>query len=302
MVSLSDKRVLITGVDGFTGQALSKHLHADGAIVYGTSYKEAVTDDSRVKDFILDIRDAAALKSVIEEVQPEFIFHFAAISFVGSGNKSAFYDVNVLGSENLLEAAVTLESPPQKIILASSATVYGSQETNVLQEDLCPNPVNHYGMSKLAMEQVARTYFSKLPIIITRPFNYTGPGQAEHFLIPKIVSHYKRREKDIELGNLDVAREFNDIRDVVEIYRSLMVSAGKSEIVNIASGRPVQLLNIIEEMNKLAGYEIEVKVNPVFVRANEIKELTGSTEKLSRISGVTFKYDLYDLLKSLYEA
>ena len=111
------------------------------------------------------------------------------------------------------------------------------------------------------MECLAKNYFSKLPIIITRPFNYTGVGQADHFLIPKIVNHYKNKKNSIELGNLDVKREFNDIRFVCEAYKKLLESEARSEVVNIASENPIALMDIIDIMNKISGYKIEVKVN-----------------------------------------
>ncbi len=295
--SLSNKRVLITGIDGFTGKALADNLRSKGAIVFGTTQNQNFTSDAVS---LIDICERNTMKNYIAQIAPDFVIHLAAISFVGSENKLSFYQVNVLGTEILLDSLLSLSQKPQKVILASSATVYGNQQVNILDEGLCPNPVNHYGFSKLAMEQLAATYFFKLPIIITRPFNYTGPGQAEHFLIPKIVSHYKRKERVIELGNLDVAREFNDIRDVVGIYRALLLSSAQGKIVNLASGRAVKLLDVIETMNKLAGYEMEVRVNPAFVRENEIKELTGSTEKLENLVGAQYSFSLGDLLKSMY--
>ncbi len=295
--SLSNKRVLITGIDGFTGKVLADTLRSQGAIVFGTTQNQNFVSDVIS---LIDISEQSAMKEFIAQFAPDFVIHLAAISFVASENKLSFYKVNVLGTEILLDSLLALPQKPEKVILASSATVYGNQTVHVLHEGLCPNPVNHYGFSKLAMEQLAATYFSQLPIIITRRFNYTGPGQANHFLIPKIVFHYKRNEKVIELGNLDVAREFNDIRDVAGVYRALLLSSAQGEIVNIASGRAVKLLDVIEAMNRLSAYEMEVRVNPAFVRANEIKELTGSPDKLVGIAGIHFSFGLDGLLNSMY--
>ncbi len=191
---------------------------------------------------------------------------------------------------------------PQKIILASSATVYGNQGVEVLDESLCPMPANHYGASKYAMECLAKGYFQKLPIIITRPFNYTGVGQAEHFLIPKIVKHFKEKQKTIELGNLDVSREFNDVSYVCEAYKRLLECEAKSEAVNICSNKGIKLLDVIESMNNLAGYEIEVKVNPAFVRKDEIKSLTGCTNKLYAMIGTLEQKPIEETLRGILEA
>lgn len=290
-------RLLITGIAGFTGFHFEKHFTALGYAVFGTTI-----DEPRVPNhFRCDLRDRDAIKKVVDRIQPTHVIHLAAISFVGESNASLIYDVNVIGTCNLLEALTGLPEAPAKVILASSATVYGDQGCEVLDETMCPHPVNHYGCSKLAMEQMASTFSSKLPILITRPFNYTGPGQEEHFLIPKIVNHFKERKRIIELGNLYVEREFNDIRDVCEIYAKLLTSDTQGEILNLCTGRGITLLSVIDRMNEIAEYEIEVKVNAAFVRPNEIKRLVGSTTILKQTIGNIPLTDLKSTLYSMYE-
>ena len=275
------KRLLITGIAGFTGKYLSEHFVAQGYDVFGT-----VIDGSEDENyFVCDLRDSDAVKSVIEKVQPTHVIHMAAVSFVGESNASLTYDVNVIGTCNILDGLSLLTTPPKKVILASSATVYGDQGCEVLDESMCPHPVNHYGCSKMVMEQMASNYKNKLPIIITRPFNYTGAGQEPHFLIPKIISHYREGKTQIELGNLHVEREFNDIRDVCRMYGVLLESDITGETVNLCTGRGIALLDVIKIMNEIAGYEIEVLVNPAFVRLNEIKRLVGSSKKLEAMIG-----------------
>ncbi len=178
-------KVLVTGLEGFTGIYLETLLREKGYEVYGTS----LADSSKPHIFTCNITKRIEIKTIVEDICPDFVIHLAAISFVGESNASLIYDVNVIGIENLLEALLGLEKKPQKVILVSSATVYGNQAVEILDETLCPKPINHYGFSKLAMEHLSSTYFDTLPIIITRPFNYIGIGQGEHFLIPKIVSH-----------------------------------------------------------------------------------------------------------------
>ena len=103
------------------------------------------------------------------------------VAFVAHGNAEDFYRVNVLGTLNLLQALAKLDRAPERVIIASSANVYGTPDVGMLDESLCPAPVNHYACSKLAMEHMVRPWFSRFPILITRPFNYTGPGQSEAF-------------------------------------------------------------------------------------------------------------------------
>ncbi len=290
------KKVLITGINGFTGIHLGKYLIAQGFDVYGT-----VINEAKQKNHIqCDITKKDQVDNVIATVKPDYIIHIAAISFVGESNASLIYDVNVMGTENILQSLVDHEVKPKKVILASSATVYGNQGKEVLDESMCPKPVNHYGCSKLSMEHMASNYFNAFDIIITRPFNYTGVGQGAHFLIPKIVSHFKEGKKEIELGNIHVAREFNDINYVIDIYHQLLLSDAKSTIINLSSSNPIKLLDVIEMMQKIAGYKIEVKINPDFVRPNEIKSLAGSSNKLLNTIPIIKKNDLYQTLYEMY--
>lgn len=291
------KKILITGIDSFTGVHLSSFLKKTGYDVYGTSLFS-----SGEKKYQCDITAIDDVKSVLEQIVPDYLIHLSGISFAAHGKNQDFYSVNTIGTTNILDAFVELGLKPAKIILASSATVYGNQGLEVLDESLCPKPANHYGASKYAMECLASAYFEKLPIIITRPFNYTGVGQPDHFLIPKIVKHFKEKKEIIELGNIDVSREFNDVAYVCEIYKRLLECDAKSEVVNVCSGVGKKLLDVIETMNRLAGYEIDVKVNPAFVRKDEIKSLTGSTDKLFGMIGAVEQKDFKETLRGMLEA
>jgi nucleoside-diphosphate-sugar epimerase len=195
-----------------------------------------------------------------------------------------------------------LKRTPKRVIVASSANVYGTPKAEVLDESLCPAPVNHYAASKLAMEHMVRTWFEKLPILITRPFNYTGPGQAEHFLVPKIVKHFRERAPYIELGNLQVSRDYSDVEDVVSTYLALLKSDARSEVVNICSGRAIALLDIVEMMNDIAGYRIEVRVSPEFVRQNEVPRLIGSRARLESLVEIAPPRPFVETLRRMYEA
>lgn len=284
------KKILITGINSFTGKHLEKYLQDKDFEVVGTTSKTC------------DITNKEDIINVLNKFKPNFIIHLAGISFAAHENNEDFYKINTIGTTNLLDAVLQTNLKVEKIILSSSATVYGNQGKEVLDESLCPKPANHYGASKYSMECLANGYFHKLPIIITRPFNYTGLGQAKHFLIPKIVSHFKDNKKEIELGNLDVKREFNDVAFVCEVYFKLLMTKEKSQIVNISSQNPIALLDVIKLMNKISGYEIKVLVNPAFVRKDEIKSLCGSSKKLFDLIGEIKIDKIENTLKGLYEA
>ena len=188
------------------------------------------------------------------------------------------------------------------VLLASSANIYGNASVPVIDENVAPAPANDYAVSKLAMEHMARLWMDKLPVTIARPFNYTGVGQAENFLLPKIVSHFRRHEKRIELGNLAIARDFSDVRMVARSYRRLLAAAPAGEIFNVCSGTSHSLANLIDMMSEIAGYHIDVQVNPAFVRANDVLTLTGSNAKLAGAIGPVEPTPLVDTLRWMYEA
>lgn len=291
------KKVLITGIDSFTGVHLTSYLEKSGYDVYGTSLSK-----SDVKKYKCDITKKEDILKTLDEVKPDFLIHLSGISYAAHGNNEDFYRVNTIGTTNILDAYLELNLSSRKIIIASSATIYGNIGMEILDESLCPKPANHYGASKYAMECLVRGYFNKLPIIITRPFNYTGKGQSENFLIPKIIKHFKEKKDVIELGNLNVSREFNDIEYVCEVYKRLLECENISEVVNICTGRGIKLLDVIEDMNKISGYEIKVEVNPAFVRKDEIKSLTGSNKRLLNIIGDVKQKDFKDTLRDMIEA
>jgi nucleoside-diphosphate-sugar epimerase len=227
--------------------------------------------------------------------------HLAAISFVGHAMASAFYDINVIGTLNLLDA-LAASTQLRAVLLASSANVYGNCEQSPITEMQPAAPINHYSMSKLAMEYMARTYLDRLPLFFVRPFNYTGPGQAVSFVIPKLVDHFARDAGSVELGNLDVAREFNDVRDVCEAYLRLLDKAIPGETYNVCSGHPVTLKSVIALLSKMSSNTLEVRVNPAFVRPNEIHRLCGSPAKLIETVGTIPLHSLESTLRSMLTA
>lgn len=272
-------RVLITGINGFTGVYLEKLLRSYDFQVFGTTIDQPLKD-THLKCDITNIDD---VQSVLNEIRPDYIIHLAAISFVASDPMKT-YKVNVFGTLNILDSLVKLKLAPKKIILASSAAVYGNQQGS-LSESNFPTPVNHYGNSKLVMENMAKNYFDKLKILMVRPFNYTGIGQESHFLIPKIISHYVLGKKTIELGNINVFREYNDINDIVRAYYMLLIGDVHSQIFNLCSGKSYSISQILNFLNKKVNYEIKVSVNQKFVRKNEILDLKGDPSKLYQFLG-----------------
>ena len=283
-------RILITGAEGFTGHYLAAALHARGHEVHGLVQCESPTPrDTRIvylqQTHVCDLLDPVGLSRVVNAVRPDKVAHLAGIAFVGHGDVEAIYRVNVVGTRHLLAALASSGAPLTAVLLASSANVYGNVAGGELDESVPLAPANDYAVSKLAMEYMARTWREQLPITIVRPFNYTGIGQSEDYLLPKIVAHFRRRAPLIELGNLDVERDFSDVRTVVEVYCRLLERQAAHEVLNVCSGRGQSLRGVFELVSEMAGYRPEVRMNPAFVRANEVLRLVGSKAALERCIG-----------------
>lgn len=281
---LAHKRVLITGASGFTGRYMVSELHSQQChvIALGSREGRGGADESHVAD----LRDEEALASVMRDARPDVIVHLAALAFVGHGSVEEFYSVNLMGTRNLLSSVERAGLPLDRMLLASSANIYGNAAEGMLDEETPPAPANDYAVSKLAMEYVAGLWKDRLPITIVRPFNYTGVGQAEQFLVPKIVSHFARRAAVMELGNLEVSRDFGDVRAVVSAYRQLLQTPeAEGRVVNVCSGRGHTLADIVAKCEALTGHALEVRVNPAFVRANEVKVLLGDNSRLRGLIG-----------------
>jgi nucleoside-diphosphate-sugar epimerase len=152
------------------------------------------------------------------------------------------------------------------------------------------------------MEYMAKTWAGRLPLVFTRPFNYTGVGQDERFLIPKIVEHYRRGERHIELGNLDVWREFMDVRAVAWVYRRLLETRSEADTFNICTGVSHSLREVLAMMAEIGGYTIEVSVNPHFVRDNEVRRLEGNPARLQARIGQLPQHALEQTLQWMYRA
>ena len=293
------KRALITGLRGFTGYYMARELSAAGYHVHGTVLPGEQTGPDI---FAVDLLDRASVAAAIEQVRPDVVVHLAGIAFVAHNDADQMYRVNVVGTRNLLEALAAGAHKPSSVLLASSANIYGNADVPVIDESVPANPANDYAVSKLAMEYMARLWMDKLPITIARPFNYTGVGQTENFLLPKIVSHFRKEARHIELGNLAIARDFSDVRMVARSYRRLLAAAPAGEAFNVCSGQPHSLESLIDMMSEIAGYRIEVHVNPAFVRANEVLTLTGSNAKLAGVIGKIEPTPLSDTLRWMYTA
>lgn len=293
------KRVLITGITSFTGPYIARELASKGYEVYGLR-QQKVHANKYATSLAGDLLDPSSLECIVNQCKPHLVIHLAAITYVPHGDVAEMYQTNVVGTRNLLSALAECNAAPERILLASSANVYGNTVDGLLDEGTVFSPENDYAVSKVTMEYMARIWATRLPISVVRPFNYTGVGQASKFLIPKIVTHFQEHKTKIELGNIDVIRDFSDVRFIARAYGQLIEKAEPNEAYNLCSGTGYSLGSLIECMNEIAGYDIEVEVNPDFVRANEVKKLVGDNRKLLGLCPSLEVLPMKDTLKWMY--
>jgi nucleoside-diphosphate-sugar epimerase len=273
--------VLLTGAAGFTGRHLAARLRAEGMRVFGLTRSIPAADEVQA-----ELSDGGAVAAAVAKVAPDIVIHLAGITTWLHSDVPEIYAVNTLGTANLLAALAASPKLPRLVIIASSATVYAPPSSDTpITEDHRREPAHHYGASKLAVEEIARLYSQKLPIIVTRPFNYTGVGQTGDFVVRKMVRHFQEGAREIRLGELQLERDFSDVEDVVEAYVRLIRVATEYAVVNLCSGNVVHLADIVPMLIELTGQPMTVVRDERFVRAGEPRVIRGSTERLHAMIG-----------------
>jgi len=291
--------VLITGVAGFVGSHLSRHLAENGHHVTGTFIGErpelAGVDLVRV-----DLLNSAKLAETIDAAAPDRIVHLAGLSHVGESwqQPELYFRVNVLGSENLLHAA-----RGARVIVASSAEVYGAvpEEEQPLTEDRDLAPMSPYGMSKASMERIAVYHEAT----IVRSFNICGPGQAAIFALPAFAHQLRAiaggdRAPVIQVGNLSARRDFIHVDDAVAGFSALLEGGHPGGIYNLGSGQAHSIRAALDELIRISGVSPEVEVDPERIRKVDVPLLVASTEPLQAL-GWEARKTLPEALEDLWD-
>jgi GDP-6-deoxy-D-talose 4-dehydrogenase len=274
------REVLITGISGFTGRHLRSALEAGGYVVHGIGPLV-----SHANDRAADLLDPPSLDRALSALGVEYVVHLAGVSSPAHDQPDQFRVVHEDGTRNLLEALAKRRDGLRKVILASSAYVYGQPVRSPVDESAEPAPTTPYGESKLRMERMAAQWFSRLPLLIVRPFNYTGIGQSATFVVPKLVNHFREKSRQIELGDTTVVREFLDVRDVAELYARLLECELQSDVVNLCRGIGYTLSSVIDMLRNIAGHAPDIRDAAALHRVGEMRQLVGSPQKLLEAVG-----------------
>lgn len=307
-------RVFITGATGFVGSHLCQALKSSGFVIHGTCYPERPEDCDQTaadKMYHLDIRDARGLAAFIEEIQPDWVFHLAAVSSVRRSwdARDETFEVNLAGTYHLFES-IRRYSPRSRVLYVSSSDVYGvlGPVKKALSEDDVTEPISPYAVTKISGELLARFYarIEGLDIVVTRPFPHTGPGQSVDFVCPDWAFQIAQIEGGIQepvltVGNTEIQRDFLDVRDVVRAYIYLMEKGEKGEVYNICSGRAVSLQHVLDILLSLTPGAIEVRIDPQKFRKTDIPLLVGDSRKIQRRTSwapeIPIEQTLADLLE-----
>ena len=312
---MSEKiRVLITGATGFVGGHLIRALEEEGPSVFdifGTTYPDTPPASGN-KLFFLDLRSEKDVMKLLGEIRPDWIFHLAAVSNVRHSwqMRNETIETNVLGTHNLLEA-VRQTTPAARLLFISSSDVYGygASSTEALKEDAPLQIISPYAYSKAAGEMLCGFYekIEKIDIVIARPFPHTGPGQTEDFVCSDWARQIAQSERGnrvpiLKVGNLDVQRDFCDVRDVVKAYILLLKKGRRGEVYNVCSGRAVELSSIRDFLIREASRKtpISIEVDPAKLRKIDMPMQMGSNGKITEESGwlprIPIEKTLCDLL------
>lgn len=310
-------RILITGITGFAGSHLADYFLNEGKHeVYGTikwrSDRQNITSiQDKIKLLECDIKDAFAVKAVIEQVKPDQIFHLAAQSYVHFSWRAPeeTLTTNIIGELNIFEA-VRSARLNSYIHIAGSSEEYGMvypdevpiKETNPLR------PLSPYGVSKVTQDLLGYQYFKSygLNIIRTRAFNHTGPRRGTVFATSNFAKQIieiekSKREPVIQVGNLEAVRDFCDVRDVVKAYAFALSKGEPGEVYNIASGVGVKIKDMLNTLISISKVDLKIATDKSRMRPSDVELLVGSAEKFKKATGwkptIPFEQTMADLLE-----
>lgn len=307
-------KVLIIGITGFAGTSMYHFLTHEDISLYGT-FRHSTKNRNIVDNFnraILlecDINDVYSVERVLNEVQPDIIFHFASYVSVFSSFKNPLpiFQTNIIGTANLLEAVKKIV-PEAKILIPGSAEEYGKvpEDKMPIKEDYPLNPVNPYAISKKVQEEIGLYYFKTfgLNIHFTRTFHYTGPEQPLGFvcsdLAKQVVDAERGKIKSVKVGNLEAKRDFTDIRDVVKAYWAVINSGNAGEVYNVCSGKSIKIQEILDKLIKFSGKDISVEIDENKLRPSDVPDFVGDNMKLKSMGWMP-EYTIDDSLTELLE-
>jgi UDP-glucose 4-epimerase len=284
-------KVLITGGAGFIGSAIVPKLLKQNCEIFvidnlSFGQRKIISQIDEAHFFEVDIRDKAKLSATLSEIQPQIVIHLAAIHFIPYCNANPFEttEINILGTQNLLEAMQELNSV-KKIVFASTAAVYPIYD-GAVSETHELKPLDIYGLSKLTGEHLCKKFYleSQIDTIICRFFNAFGPNETNPHLIPEIDEQLKNGQRTLKLGNLTPKRDFIHTHDMANaIWQLLSLENVGYDTYNLGRGIEYAVTEVVEAFEKLLNEKIKIEVDSSKVRKVERQHLLADVSKLKAI-------------------
>jgi GDP-4-dehydro-6-deoxy-D-mannose reductase len=288
-------RALITGVGGFVGRHLLRHLQAQGDDVYGLGRAVDVDglDPNRVVR--IDLFDRAAVELAVRQTQPEAVYHLAAQSSPAESLADPWTTIcnNLACQFNLLEGLLSAGLKPRVLVVGSSDEYGRVDPQNVPTDENAPlRPTTPYAVSKVGQDVMGFQYFAQhgLPVVRVRPFNHTGPGHDARFVIPSFARQLAeieigQRSPVLRVGNLDVYRDFTDVRDMVRAYRLALSQGAPGDVYNLGSGRSTRIADMVQELIGMCRVSAETRVDPERVRPADTPRQEANIQKFTTLTG-----------------
>lgn len=302
------KKVLIFGVSGFVGDYLAKEFAQNGYTVYGSDVTENPATSSDITFYKGDLLDATVIEKIVTEVEPDVIVNLAAISSVGvSWNiPQTTMSVNVVGALNILEAARRCSELP-KVLFVGSSEEYDVSEQSIT-EDMALNANNPYGISKMAQEQFAELYRQRygMKIYCVRPFNHTGVGQKDTFVLPSFCKQVAEIQKSgkpgvMKVGNLAAKRDFSNVKDIVRAYRMIVESDDCTKVYNVGSGEAYGIDEVLDYIISLCDQDVQVETDPERFRPIDTPRICCDYTLIRETLGWEPQYSIFDTVKEMFE-
>ena len=303
------EKVLIFGAGGFVGSYLSREFLEHGYAVVGSDKETSGQLPPEVAFHPADLLNAAEVESLVNAVGPDIVVNLAAISSVWAswGIPQTTIEVNVVGALNILEAARKAEKKPRILFVGSSEEYVITEQA--IDEETTLNASNPYGISKVTQENFAALYREHygLRVYCVRPFNHTGVGQRDSFVLPSFCKQVAEIEKSgkpgtIKVGNLNIERDFSHVKDIVRAYRMIVEQDDCRVIYNVGSGTAYNLTELLQYVTKLSHQPISIEVDPARFRPSDQPRICCNHSRITEELGWTPEYSVYDALKEMYEA
>lgn len=294
-------RALITGITGFAGSYLAEHLLANGDIdVYGLGLPQAGPGHiahllDRVHLVTGSLNDADWARQVLADTAPDYIFHLAAQAStpVAVADPAGTLIPNILGQLNILQGCVALKLDPV-VLIVGSGDVYGMvrPEDLPLTEDTPLRPTNPYAVSKITQDMMGLQYFLShhLRCVRVRPFNHIGPRQGDAFVVASFARQIAEAEAGLrspvlQVGNLDTARDFTDVRDMVRAYWLAVRKGQPGEVYNIGSGRATSIRDLLMQLVAMSHTRLTIAVDPAKLRKSDVSAVRSDCTRFRQATG-----------------